>query len=181
MWKWLGLAAAAGVGVWHVLIDGSRLDEQQVRDYYQRQWHATYSRDPDALCALISGSAAVTQESRINGKTSTETMSGREACARTRELFRFFEEAGEKAGGMLTIEYEQQLHQIDIAPNRKSATVAFASTLKMGETFMQITTTAHERLERSMRRVQLAQADAKVRVSWKPGALRNPELYFRAQ
>jgi len=32
-----------------------------------------------------------------------------------------------------------------------------------------------------MREVQLARADVQTRVAWTPGALLNPEKYFRAQ
>ena len=181
MVKWALLLIAAAVGSWFYLVDGRKLDEQMVRDFYQQQAHATYSRDPEALCDQYASKASVTQETRMSGRTTTDTMNRKQACERLREQFKFFEMAGEKAGGMLTIEYAHELHEIEIAPDRKSARVVFSSTLKMGETFMQFFTTANERLERSMRRVQLVQADAKVRVSWKPGALINPELYFRAQ
>jgi hypothetical protein len=181
MVKWALLLIAASVGGWYVVIDGRKLDEQMVRDFYAQQRHATYSRDPGALCDQYASKARVTQETRMAGRTTTATMGRKDACDRLHEQFQFFEMAGEKAGGILTIDYAHELHEIEIAPDRKSARVVFSSTLKMGETFFQVATTATERLERSMRRVQLVEADAKVRVSWKPGALVNPELYFRTQ
>lgn len=181
MVKWVLLVVAAAVGGWYYVIDGRKLDEQMVREFYQQQYHATYSRDPEALCSQYASRAKVTQEMRMSGRTTTDTMTRSQACERLREQFQFFEMAGEKAGGMLTIEYTHELHEIEISPDRKSARVVFSSTLKMGETFMQFFTTANERLERSMRRVQLVEADAKVRVSWTPDALVNPEKYFRAQ
>lgn len=181
MVRWVLLLVAAAVGGWYYVVDGRKLDEQMVRDFYQQQRHATYSRDPEALCSQYASKARVTQETRMAGRTTTITMNRKEACERLREQFQFFEMAGEKAGGILTIEYVHELHEIEIGPDRKSARVVFSSTLKMGETFFQVFTTANERLERSMRRVQLVEADAKVRVSWKPGALVNPELYFRSQ
>lgn len=181
MVKWALLLIAAAVGGWFYGVDGRKLDEEMVRDFYRQQSHATYSRDPEALCKQYGSKAQVTQETRMSGRTTTLTMNSTQACERLREMFQFFELAGEKAGGMLTIEYTHELHEIEIAPDRKSARVVFSSVLKMGETFFQVSTTAHERLERSMRRVQLVQADAKVRVAWKPGALLDPEKYFRAQ
>jgi hypothetical protein len=181
MFKWVMLVVMAAGGGWYWGIDGSKLDDALVREFYEQQAHHTYSRDPDALCAQYAGKARVTQETRISGRTTQETLDASQACDKLREMFKFFEQAGEKAGGILTIEYDYALQQVEIAPNHKSASVAFTSTLKMGETFMQISTTATERLERSMRQVRLAGADAKVRVEWKPGALVNPELYFRSQ
>jgi hypothetical protein len=181
MFKWILLAVAACLGAWYYLIDGRKLDEQMVRNFYQQQEHATYSRDPEALCAQYAKKLVATQETRMSGQTTSVTLDQKQACDKLRETFQFFEQAGEKAGGILTIEYAYELHQIDIAPDRKSATVQFSSVLKMGEAFMQFTTTSTERLERSMREVQLARADVKTRVAWTPGALLNPEKYFRAQ
>jgi hypothetical protein len=89
--------------------------------------------------------------------------------------------SGERAGGTLTIEYSYDIRQIDIAHNNRSATVEIATTLKMGEEFMQIFSESTDRIERSMRKVQLVAQDAKVRMRWTPGAIAHPEQYFQAQ
>jgi hypothetical protein len=181
MFKAMALVAAACAALWYFWIDGSKLDEPMVRAFYDQQAHATYSRDPEALCKQNGKKVVVTQETRMSGQTKTVTMTREQACEGARKMFEFFDQVGEKAGGMLTIEYSYELHRVEIAPNRKSAEVEMVSTLKMGESFMQFFTTSTEKLERSMRNVELVKADVKTRVQWKPGALVEPEKYFQSQ
>ncbi len=179
--KW-ALAVVAGLVVgWFYLIDGSKLDEQMVQDFYKLQQHNTYKRDPEALCKQLGGKLKLHQESLIAGKTQVVDMNKNQACDSLRESFKMFEEMGEKAGGMLTIEYSYEITRLELAPNKKSATVDVTSTLKMGEAFLQFFHTSTERIERSMRRTQLVASDDKLRMRWTPGAMANPEKFFRAQ
>jgi hypothetical protein len=179
--KWLLVVAAALAALWYGLIGGRRLDEQAVRDYYQAAAHAVLSRNPEAQCKLLSKSASIRQDTLIAGQTKSETFGQAQACDQYRQAQRFFEEMGEKAGGMLTIEYEYALGAIDIAPDRKAATIQFTSTLKMGETFMQFRTASTDRLVRRWGSVELVGADAKTRVSFVPGAMVDPARYFQSQ
>ena len=172
------LAAAAG---WFYLIDGSKLDETMVRDFYEQQARHTFERDPEALCQQLGGKYRMSVESRIGGKVSNATYDRSATCDRLRKSFEFFDDMGEKAGGILTIEYNYDIQQLDIAPNHKSATVGITTTLKMGEQFMQFFTESTDRIERSMRQVRLVEQDAKMHMRWTPGAIDHPEKYFQAQ
>ena len=179
--KYLLAVIVVGVGGWFYLIDGSKLDEGMVRDYYEQQLRHTYERDPDALCALLGRSLSARLEARVGGKVSTASYGKAEACLRLKSAFKFFETMGERAGGTLTIEYTYEISSLELAANRKSARVEVATTLKMGEEFMQIFTDSTDRLERSLRKVQLVEQDAKSRMRWTPGAISHPEQYFEEQ
>jgi hypothetical protein len=178
--KALLVAAAGAVAGWYYLIDGSKIDARMVRDFYRLQQHNTYLRDPERLCQQIGGKARIRISSVVAGKPQVEDLDKKQACERLRKTYQAFTEMGEKAGGMLTIEYDYQITQLEVASNRKSATVEVTTLLKMGEEFMHISTTSSDRLERSMREVKLVASDSKVRMRWVPKALLNPEKYFQS-
>jgi hypothetical protein len=173
----LAIAGLAAAG-WYFAIDGSKLDESMVREFYEKQQHAVLSRDPQALCNQFASNAVVTTETLMMGQTQAQTLNNKTACDATRKTFKSFEDMGEKAGGILTIEYEYKIDSIDIAANKKRATVVTSNILKMGESFMQFRTTATEELVRNYRVVQLAKSDSKTGVRWTPSALADPSKFF---
>jgi hypothetical protein len=145
--KYLSVAILAGAAGWYYLIDGSKLDEPMVRQFYEEQSRHTHERDPEALCSLLGRRVSVRMEARIGGKVTTTSYGKGAACRQLRSSFKFFEDMGDKAGGILTIEYNYDI----------------------------------SRLERSLRKVQLVEEDAKVHMRWTPGAISHPEQYFQAQ
>jgi hypothetical protein len=163
----VGLAVAG----WYFVIDGSKLDEAMVRTFYEQQQHATLSRDPEALCKQFAKDAVINTETLMMGQTQAQTLNQKTACEATRETWKSFEAMGTKAGGILTIEYDYKIESINIASNKKRATVVTSNTLKMGEAFMQFRTTATEELVRNYRQVQLARSDSKTGVRMSAGAL----------
>ena len=179
--KYLVFALLAGGAVWFYFIDGSKLDEGMVREFYAQQAQHTYERDPEALCKQMSGKYRMNIQSRIAGKVNDASYGKSIACEQIKKSFKFFEDVGERAGGILTIEYSYDIRQLDIASNNRSATVEITTTLKMGEEFLQIFSESTDRIERSMRQVVLVAQDSKVRMRWTPGAYAHPEQYFQAQ
>jgi hypothetical protein len=177
--KYLLVALLAGAAGWFYLIDGSKLDEAMVREFYEQQSVHTYERDPEALCKQLGSGVKVRVESRMGGKVNTASYGKEAACRQLSSAFKFFEDMGEKAGGTLTIEYSYDIHSLELSSNHKSATVEVSSTLKMGEEFMQIFSDSTDRVERSLRRVQLVEQDAKTHMKWTPGAIVHPEQYFQ--
>jgi hypothetical protein len=179
--KSLLVAILVAAVAWFYLIDGSKLDEAMVHEFYEQQSHHTYARDPQALCDQMGRNVSVKITGHLGGQTTTASYNKAAACLLIKNQFKFFEEMGEKAGGILTIEYSYEINHLELASNRKSAAVQVTSTLKMGEEFMQLYSDSTERLERSLRKVQLVNADAQVRMRWTPGAIVHPERYFQAQ
>lgn len=179
--KYLLFALLAGGAVWFYFIDGSKLDEGMVREFYAQQAQHTYERDPEALCKQMSGKYRMNIQSRIAGKVNDASYGKSIACEQIKKSFKFFEDVGERAGGILTIEYSYDIRQLDIASNNRSATVEITTTLKMGEEFLQIFSESTDRIERSMRQVVLVAQDSKMHMRWTPGAYAHPEQYFQAQ
>jgi hypothetical protein len=179
--RFLLLALLAGAAGWFYLIDGRKLDENMVREFYAQQARHTFERDPASLCKQLGGGYRMNIQTRMAGKVSNAAYGKSAACDQLRKSFEFFENMGERAGGILTIDYSYDIKQIDMSPNNKSATVQISTTLKMGEEFMQIFSESTDRIERSMRKVQLVAQDASVHMRWTPGAIAHPEQYFQAQ
>ena len=179
--KYLIAAIVLGAVGWYYLIDGSKLDAAMVREFYAQQSIHTYERDPEALCGMLGRGLSLRQQRTIAGKLVTQTYDKDAACKNLRDSFKFFEEMGDKAGGMLTIEYQYEIKSLEVAPDRKSATVQVSTVLKMGEEFMQIFAQSTDRLDRSWRKVELTESDEQVRMRWTPGAVVDPEKYFRSQ
>jgi hypothetical protein len=47
--KRIAIVLALCAGAWYFFIGGRKLDESMVRDYYQKEAHAIYSRNADLL------------------------------------------------------------------------------------------------------------------------------------
>jgi hypothetical protein len=94
--KYLLLAILAGAAGWFYLIDGSRLDEAMVREFYGQQGRHTYERDPQALCGQIGKTLTVRVENRFGGKATTASYGKAAACRHLRNAQKFFEEMGER-------------------------------------------------------------------------------------
>ncbi len=170
----VGLAVAG----WYFVMDGSKLDEAMVREFYEKQQHAVLSRKPDALCKQFASNGIFTTETVMMGQTQAATLNQKSACEGTRKTWEMFEAMGNKAGGILTIEYDYKIDSIELSANKKRATVVTSNTLKMGEALMQFRTTATEELVRNYRVVQLAKSDSKTGVRMTMGAMADPSKFF---
>lgn len=157
--KQIAIVITLCVGAWYFFIGGRKLDEPMVRDYYQKEAHAIYSRDPEALCKQLSRNARIESRTTMMGKTLESSHNRDEACQATRDTFQTFSKVGERMGGILTIEYEYHIDDIEVAPGRKSAVVKGTSVLKMGESLLQYKTSFTQRLERELGQMRLVHAD----------------------
>ena len=176
----LGIVALLGAG-WYFLVDGSKLDEAMVRQFYEQQQHAVLSRDPEALCKQFAKNAVIKTEALMMGQTTSETHTAKTACDATRQTWQSFIDMGNKADAILTIEYEYKIDSIEVSANKKRATVVTSNTLKRGESFMQFRTTATEELVRNYRNVQLANSTSKTGVRFNPAALADPAKFLQSQ
>ena len=66
-----------------------------------------------------------------------------------------FRTVGDRMGGILTIEYDYHIDSIEVATDRKSATVTGTSVLKMGESVLQYKSNFTQRLERELGQMRL--------------------------
>ncbi|KAI1691515.1 hypothetical protein DdX_21827 [Ditylenchus destructor] len=96
--KQIAIVIALCVGAWYFFIGGRKLDEPMVRDYYQKEAHAIYSRDPEALCKQLSRNARIESRTTMMGKTLESSHNRDEACQATRDTFQTFSKVGERMG-----------------------------------------------------------------------------------
>ena len=157
--KQIAIVAALCVGAWYFFVGGRMLDESMVHDYYRKEAHAIYSRDADLLCKQLSRKARIESRTTVMGHTVERSHDRDEACKATREAFETFRLVGEKMGGILTIEYDYDLGDIQVASDRRSAVVKGTSVLKMGETVLQYRSSFTQRLEREMGPMRLVHAE----------------------
>jgi len=157
--KQIAIVIALCVGAWYFFIGGRKLDESMVRDFYQKEAHAIYSRDAEMLCKQLSRKARIESKTTMMGKTVERSHNRDEACQANREAFETFSRVGDRMGGILTIEYEYNLDSIEMASDRKSAIVKGTNVLKMGETVLQYKTNFTQRLERELGQMRLVHAD----------------------
>ncbi|MGL6204691.1 MAG: hypothetical protein ACRC2X_10275, partial [Giesbergeria sp.] len=105
-----------------------------------------------------------TERMTVMGVSQQSTANREQTCQSQRSAFESFEKVGAKMGGMLTIEYAQQIDSIEIAPNRKSARVTGTKTLKMGGAIMEFSTRFTEDIEREWGQAKLVRSDTSTRV-----------------
>lgn len=168
-------AAAAG---WFYVIDGSKLDEAMVRDFYQQQQVGFLSRNPEALCKQFASNVVINSETVIMGQTQAQTLNQKAACEATHDSFKSFTDIGGKIGGMLMMDYQYKIDRIEIASNKKRATVVTSNTLIMGGSLMEFRTTSNEELVRNFREVQLIKSDSKTDVDMNLAAMADPAKFF---
>ncbi len=157
--KQIAIVLALCVGAWYFFIGGRKLDEAMVRKYYEAEAHAVYSRDAEKLCKQLSAKAVIQSRTVMMGQTQDATHDRAQACEAARKTFKMLASLGERMGGILTIEYEYQIDSIDIASDRRSATVEGTSVLKMGESAMQFKSRFTQRLERELGQMRLVRGD----------------------
>lgn len=160
---------------------GAKLDEDMVREFYVLESHATLSRNPEALCALMSSKLALTQKTVVLGQTTTETLNKKQACEAQTQAFQQFKDLGDKANAMLTIAYNYTIDSIEISPNRKTAVVHVSNMLKMGEQMMQFRTVSKDQLKREWGMMKVAKADSTTHVRMHLAGMHDPAKYLQPQ
>ncbi len=182
MGKLLVLGGLACAAAWYFFVGaGAKLDEDMVREFYALESRATMSRDPEALCALMSSKLELTQETVVLGQTTTETLNKKQACEAQVQAFQQFKDLGDKVNAMLTIEYNYTIDSIEISPNRKAAVVHVSNTLKMGEQMMQFRTVSKDQLKREWGMVKVAKADATTHVRMHMAGMSDPAKFLQQQ
>jgi hypothetical protein len=157
--KQIAIVIVLCVGAWYFLVGGRKLDEKLVREYYQKEAHAIYSRDAEKLCKQLSRKVVIESKVTMMGKTVESTHDRDEACESMRKTFELFRMVGDRMGGILTIEYDYQIDTVEVATDRKSAVIKGTSVLKMGEAALQYKSSFTQRLERELGQMRLVHSD----------------------
>jgi len=138
MKKYILLIAILAAAGWWYFVGGRRISEDHVARFYQEIEAATLSRNPDALCTLLSDDFQTSGTVEIGGQTRTSTQNKTQTCRAYAAMYENFEKLGDKMGGMLQLDSSYKINSIEIQPGRKSAIVDFSSSLDVGGTIMNI-------------------------------------------
>ena len=157
--KQIAIVIVLCVGAWYFFIGGRKLDEPMVRDYYYKEARAISANDADKLCKQLSRKAVIESKTTMMGKTVETTHNRDEACEAQHRTFEKLRGISDQVGSILSIEYDYNIDSVELAPDRKSATVQGTSVLKMGESILQFKTSFTQRLERELGQVRLVHAD----------------------
>ena len=166
MLKYVLLAVFAGLG-WFVLVDGSKLDEADVRAYYLAQRDATLALDADTLCAMLSKDASGRMTTYVGPREQVQLVSRDSACRDTQEMFQKMKPLMELLGNEVPFGYTYEINAINLTDDRKSARVEVRSVLDiLGMRFVSRTV---ETLVRDRRVVLVEHVEGRAWVSESPG------------
>lgn len=135
--KKIVLFVLIAAGVWWYFVGSRTLSEEAVRSFYQQQEIATLSRDPERLCALLDEDFQATGIG-ASGSSRNGEADKTQTCNGYREMYQSFEALGDKMGGILQLDYSYTLHNIELASDKKSATVDVSYSLDVAGSIMNI-------------------------------------------
>lgn len=156
--KKIAIVLVVCVGLWYYFIGGRKLDETMVRQYYEKSARAMLARDADLMCKQLSRKVVIESKTVMMGQSMDSSHDYKEACDAQHKSFEMLQEVGDRSGGALALEFDYQLDAIDVAANRKSATITGTQVLNMGP-MMQFKTSFTHRLERELGNVRLVRSD----------------------
>ena len=159
--KKLLILAAACAALWWYFIGGRVLDEARVRGFYEQQMHATLSRNPEALCEMLS-SDYVGEVVEISLAGRVRSVQDRtQACKSIEDLYASMDKIGQSMGGMLQIDYDHEIIEIRVADDARSAVVDTRFTLDLGGSIINVKGTATDTLVRRNGKVRVQRTEGK--------------------
>ncbi|WAK03611.1 hypothetical protein [Methylobacter sp. YRD-M1] len=129
------LVAAAG---WWYFVEGRTLTEDNVLAFYKQQEAATLSRHPEELCAQMDDEFQAIGDVAFQDQERRDRINKEQACQSVRDMYKSFDDLGDKMGGTLQLDYGYSIHKIDISPDRKSAVVDVSYSLDVAGSIMHI-------------------------------------------
>lgn len=150
------LALVAGA-LWFYFIGGRTLDEQQVKAAYASYWSAFDAGDQKAACELFAKDFSATIKTRTPGGAVTESANQQDACSGVTKFYAMKDEMAKKAGVELYTNIEYTLDDIQIAPDKKSATARVTSEIRIGtekRLFLKINEVQIDTLKRDLGKTQ---------------------------
>jgi hypothetical protein len=163
MRKFLLLAILAGAGWWY-FIGGRTISEAHVERFYQDLEHATLSRDPQALCALLDEDFQSVGTISMGGRRETVEQDKAQACEAYVEMYKNFALLGDKMGGMLQLDSSYTINSVAIQPDSKTAMVDFSSSLDVAGTIMNLRSRSTDTLIRRNGKVLMLRSEGKGRI-----------------
>lgn len=153
------LVITFGIAGWWFLVGGRTISDAHVRDFYREQEHATLSRQPEALCALLDDRFKSTGTVSLLEHKSRESQDKAQACNALAELYHTWADLGEKMGGILQLDSSYTIHSITISADGRSATADVSTSLDVGGSMMHIRSRTTDTLIRKNGAVKLLRSD----------------------
>jgi hypothetical protein len=155
------LVAAAG---WWYFVEARTITEDNVLAFYKQLEVETLSRRPEELCALMDDKfqavgVAVLQDQESSGRFNKE-----QACQSYRDLYKTFDELGNKMGGILQLDYGYSIHKIDISLDSKSAVVDVSYSMDVAGSIMNIHSRSTDTLIRRNGKMLMLRSEEKTTV-----------------
>ncbi|MGV8959017.1 MAG: nuclear transport factor 2 family protein [Stenotrophomonas sp.] len=155
-----GVALAAAAGFY--LLGGNRLDEQQVRDFYQRAEQAMLALDDEMLCSKLAEDfqQTITNAGEADEVPATADKAG--YCDNTRQTMAQLRHVRDTMAGRAPMHYSQTVESVTVAPDRRSAQVQMRATLELPG--MRLTSHSHDTVVRRRWKLYDLRSDAVIRV-----------------
>ncbi|MGN6656698.1 MAG: hypothetical protein ACTHJ9_15320 [Rhodanobacter sp.] len=119
------------VAIWYFDIS-RRMTETSIRASYQAQIEALQRFDAKPLCDALDDSYQATVTARGSARApSAKNKAG--ACADLTRTLRRMKTLSERTGGLLEADYDYEIKSIELADDRKTATVEIASVMRIGD------------------------------------------------
>lgn len=166
MLKYVLLAIFAGLA-WFVFVDGSKLDEDDVRAYYAAGRDATLAMDADALCGMLAKDLSGRATTYLGPREQIQLISRDRSCRDTEALFRQMKPMMELFGSDVPFGYTYEINKITVSDDRKSAKVEVRSVLDI--VGMRMVSRSVDTLVRDRRVVLAKHTEGRVWVSESPG------------
>lgn len=131
MKKILLLIVLASVGAWYY-VNSSKINEAHVNTYYQNMEAATLERKPEAICKLFADDFQSVATVTMAGQRQTDTMDKAKMCQSSRDLYAGWDKLAQQTGRTIQLSSEYTIHSIEIAHDKRSATVDITSVIDVG-------------------------------------------------
>lgn len=157
--RMLMIVAAVIFGGWYYFEGGRTLDESKVQKFYNQMTHETLSRNPQGLCNLLADDYSGSGRTTAYGQSQTFSADRQQACDSYHKTFAMIEEVGNKLGGIAQLGYDFSIEGIEIAPNKKSATIKTRYAIDIAGSFMNIRGSSTDTLIRRNGKVLVARSE----------------------
>ena len=117
--------------VWYFDIS-RKMTETSIRASYQAQIEALQRFDAKPLCDALDDSYQTTVTARGSARA-PNAKDKASACAELTRTLRRMKTLSERTGGLLEPDYDFEIKSIQLADDRKTATVEIASTMRIGD------------------------------------------------
>lgn len=140
----------------------TKLDEDLVYDYYQKNINAARMFDARTLCAMLHKNYRAVDVARTPRGEQRLAMNRKQSCDATRESMATMKKFA--AATRIEPEFKYTIESVTLSPDRKQATVKIRGSMRVGKRFS-VSTAGTETLVRRMGRVLSTASDTRSTVS----------------